>query len=168
MPSGIDLICIATQRTDHERIANTALKTKLNKDRILSENSDIQAAISMEIASNLVDLTVPTTTIEAKVQNRLLSSKILALEVARAVGDLKGLFQPHKKIDVPDHGGVVGGGAPERPRPPKKISSDSGTEDDVSVNSPYGVGNKEEQDDSVWESGDIDGTYLIHNSIEIL
>jgi hypothetical protein len=78
---------------DHETIANTALKTKFNKDRILSENEHVLTATSKELAANLLALE-PTGTPGSKVQSRLLSSKILALEIAAVVEDLRNVLQP--------------------------------------------------------------------------
>ncbi|KAG6896923.1 hypothetical protein C0992_005259 [Termitomyces sp. T32_za158] len=77
---------------DHELVAITALKTKLMKHRILNENEDVQTAISKELATNIAPVTPGSDA--ARVQSRLLSSKILASEIASVVSGLKCIVQP--------------------------------------------------------------------------
>lgn len=81
------------QHLDHEPVANLALKTKLDKDRILSQNEHVQTAISSELSSNLLSFSAPGTAAR-KVENRLLSSKTLAIEVRSVVNSLKEVLDP--------------------------------------------------------------------------
>lgn len=156
----LDLQCLTQQRTDHEPIANTALKTKLNKDRLLSENEHIQAAISKELATNLL-APAASGTPAAKVQSRLLSSKLLAVEVANAVQDLKAALLPKPEATEGEEEEEI----IERPKKVKKVgsvettkskersilpeASGSGSEDE-------GEGEGEQSDAGGWESGTVD------------
>lgn len=78
---------------DHEPIANLAFKTKLNKDRLLLQNEHMQTAISTELTPNLLTSADPGTAAR-KVQDRLLSSKTLAVEVLSVLTALKELVDP--------------------------------------------------------------------------
>lgn len=66
--------------------------TKLKKDKTLSSDPTIQA-VSVELASNLVSPGAPGTP-TAKVQSRMLSSKVLASEVISIVETLKTFLHP--------------------------------------------------------------------------
>ncbi|KAG8214603.1 Bud-site selection protein [Butyriboletus roseoflavus] len=66
--------------------------TKLKKDKTLSADPSIQA-ISVELASNLVSPGAPGTP-TAKVQSRILSSKVLASEVVSMVETLRTFLHP--------------------------------------------------------------------------
>lgn len=156
------------QRTDHEPIANTALKTKLKKDRTLFENVHIQAAISTELASNLLVL-APLGTPEAKVQSRLLSSKVLAIEVAAVIEDLKSILHLGNKGKS---GEIENDNLPIDPSGrPKKIKKVAGVEQENIIglgrdsDKPEQVGDSSEDEDadeenindeaSDWESGTV-------------
>src|SRR5262245_23901467 len=93
------------QHTGHEPIANTIFNSKLNKDRMLSANDNVQAIISKELDDNLVISASPGSP-DAKVQSRLLSSKALAAEVAAVVEDLKMYLHPENS----DHVKIQDGG----------------------------------------------------------
>lgn len=84
------------QKFDHEPFANTALRTKIMKDKTLSENEHMKAAVGKELASNLVTPATPHSN-EAKVQGRLLSAKIIAAEVASVIDVLKSTLSPELK-----------------------------------------------------------------------
>lgn len=166
-------LTFSVQRTDHEPIANTALKTKVNKDRSLSENIHIQASISAELAANLL---VPATigTSEAKVQSRLLSSKTLATEVAVVVEDLKAIIKPEQKsglrieveggedrlVDIPDHQKVTSAGYVQvedkcdEVEARKDIVTSPGEDGDEAGWESGTVGGEQEAEDS-WESGSL-------------
>lgn len=66
--------------------------TKLKKDKTLSVDPSIQA-ISAELTSNIVSPAAPGTP-TAKVQSRILSSKVLASEVVSIVETLRTLLNP--------------------------------------------------------------------------
>ncbi|KIM89335.1 hypothetical protein PILCRDRAFT_813271 [Piloderma croceum F 1598] len=140
------------KRTDHEPIAHTALTTKLKKDRLLSENSAVQAAISAQLSTNLLVPAVAGTPL-SKVQSRLLSSKILATEVAAVIEDLKLILQP-KSNDTTHEVEVHGDNRDaekllERPKKAKTEASDSDDPDED-------ADELEESDKAGWESGVID------------
>lgn len=65
------------KRINHEQVAATALKTKVNKNRILRTDERVQGAVASELSSNLLIPAEPGSSL-AKVQARLLSSKVLA------------------------------------------------------------------------------------------
>jgi hypothetical protein len=149
---------IFSQRTGHEPIANTVFKSKLNKDRMLSANNDIQAIISKELDNDLV-ISAPPGSPAAKVQSRLLSSKTLAAEVAAVVEDLKIYLHPeHSEHVKKSDAGLIAerptlalrDGTSETARNGDTIDS----EQDAEVDDGSG-----EMDDVGWESGSIGGEF---------
>ncbi|KAI0345797.1 Bud-site selection protein [Trametopsis cervina] len=84
------------KKCDHEPFADTALKTKIHKDKMLSENEHLTAAAAEELASNLVVPAAPGSNL-AKVQGRLLSSKLIAVEVAAIIEALKSTISPEPR-----------------------------------------------------------------------
>jgi BUD22 len=146
------------QRIDHHRLANTAFKTKLKKNKKLSGNASVQAALSSEIAFNYLEHVDPASP-EDKIRSRLLSSKILAQEVAETVRDLANMLQPESE-PVTQGDGVV----EERSRKKRKISVEDN--DNRSAEEDGGDDNIEEGRDDTdhgehdpfeWGSGDDDG-----------
>ena len=135
------------------------------KDHILRNNEDIKGAISKELEGGLITPAEPGTTI-AKIQSRLLSSKILASQVAASVESLKVLLNPslkyREKAD-PDPNALV--------EPPSKIRKGSSTsapspkekekaKATKSVPKPQDATSDDESSDSSvnddgWESGNI-------------
>jgi len=90
-----ELTCL--KGVDHDSIGNTALKTKLLKDRTLRENEGIMTAMNKELEEgSLVVVAEPGTTV-AKIQSRLLSSKFLSIQVATSLEALKVLLNPALK-----------------------------------------------------------------------
>ncbi|KAI0086508.1 Bud-site selection protein [Irpex rosettiformis] len=81
------------KKYEPEPFANTALRTKINKDKFLSADEHLSTAIAQELSSNLVESAAPGSN-EAKVQGRLLSSKIIAMEVASVVETLRAAVSP--------------------------------------------------------------------------
>ncbi|KAK7056822.1 hypothetical protein VNI00_002539 [Paramarasmius palmivorus] len=137
-----------------EAVANTALRSKLSKDRQLSKTDCIQAAMSTELERNLL-APVSDSSPAAKVQSRLLSSKILAAEVASALEDLR--LVVHPRIDTSD-------GDLDDERPAKMKKSAARDEDgDVNMDTEDGdgpdladIGEEEEREGGAgWESGTI-------------
>ncbi|KAL0069757.1 hypothetical protein AAF712_003026 [Marasmius tenuissimus] len=146
------------QEISHEAVANTALKSKLSKDRELSTNEPIQAALSQELNSNFLRPADGTTS-AAKVQSRLLSSKILAAEVASALEDLRLVLHPSKT--APADEGAEADALDPRPRKMKKLMHQNG-EGDVAMEGVEGdppdladMDDEPEDDNSGWESGTI-------------
>jgi len=123
----------ALKALDHDRIGALALKSKLEKDKVLSRNPSIQAAITKTFTC---DVTRASEGMAAKVESRLLSSKSLSKEVNMVVSSLHSALNPSG-----DEGGgggddtsssaheprIVGPGVPEATG---DVSNDS--EDDTS------------------------------------
>ncbi|KAI5122796.1 hypothetical protein M0805_000139 [Coniferiporia weirii] len=74
---------------DHEHIAVRALRSKINKDAVLSRNQSFQDVVASEL--KFPDGTNPAEVMpqRASVVNRLLSSKVLAQEISRLVQTLR-------------------------------------------------------------------------------
>jgi len=150
------------QSLSHDAVANTALKRRLTKDKVLSENESMQTAMDQELSSNLLTLATGGTA-AAKVQSRILSSKILAAGVNTAMEDLRAVVQPVE--DSQDADVSVDDDIPERPRKLKKMegkTSKAKAEDgDVEMDLDTTDGKISEQtpDDEVdaagWESGTV-------------
>ncbi|KIK96473.1 hypothetical protein PAXRUDRAFT_825905 [Paxillus rubicundulus Ve08.2h10] len=87
-----------SKRINCDQVANSALMTKLRKDKALSADPSIQSVISTKLASNLLVLGT-TGSATAKVQNRILSSKALASEVMSVVSALRNLVHPHTILE---------------------------------------------------------------------
>jgi len=130
----------------------------------LHENEHVQAAISKELTATVVHV-VPSTA-AAKVQSRLLSSKILSTEIATVVEDLKNVIQP--KVNSVAAGVADDEITAERPKKLRKVgaveeSALSGRSQSVEVRG--GTANDEgfedeESDDAGWESGTVDDDEL--------
>ncbi|KXN88250.1 BUD22 family protein C4F10.06, partial [Leucoagaricus sp. SymC.cos] len=73
---------------DHEIFANTATRSKITKDRVLSQHEQIQGALSQALGDKILPRSVPEGS-AAKVHSRLLSSKILATEISSLCDDLR-------------------------------------------------------------------------------
>ncbi|KIY64981.1 Bud-site selection protein [Cylindrobasidium torrendii FP15055 ss-10] len=82
---------------DHEALAHTALKSRLLKDKILSGNEHVQASVLRELQSNPI---FPSSGSSAKVQSRLLSSKILASEISQIIEGLRAVVLPRDEEDT--------------------------------------------------------------------
>ncbi|ESK95005.1 bud22 family protein [Moniliophthora roreri MCA 2997] len=133
-----------------EAVANTALRSKLSKDKQLSKTDLIQAAMSTELEKNLL-LPAAGSSPAGKVQSRLLSSKILAVGVASALEDLRLVIHPPA-------GSVDGDSDDERPAKMKKLTA---RDEDGDVNMDLeddlaDVGEEDENDGGAgWESGTV-------------
>ncbi|KAI0761959.1 Bud-site selection protein [Trametes elegans] len=149
---------------DHEPFANTALKTKILKDRLLSENEDVQVVLAEKLSANLVQ-PQPAGSSAAKVHGRLLSSKTIAETVHAVVKSLKEIVDPSlAKANVRAQGDEGSEGEVEdededverRPSKGKKArveaSDESADEDEVEESD-----GEVAADDAGWESGTVDG-----------
>ncbi|KAK0503896.1 BUD22-domain-containing protein [Armillaria luteobubalina] len=136
---------------NHEAVARTALRSKLLKDRILSGNEHVQAAVSDQLQSNLLGGST-------KVQSRILSSKVLAVEIANIIESLRAVILPHTddedaepprkmtKVEVvDDEGRMDEDGDEEEDEAGDEMGWESGT-----------VGDDEKENDDGWESGSLD------------
>ncbi|RPD62443.1 Bud-site selection protein [Lentinus tigrinus ALCF2SS1-7] len=154
------------KHADPEQFANTALKTKILKDKLLAQNDDVQAALADKLSANLV-APQESGSSAAKVHGRLLSSKILAEAVHAVVDTLREVLDPSLAKDKAkakkgaeeeadddesaDEEDVVG-----RPGKGKKArlaeeSEREEHEEEDEEGSDLGV------DDAGWESGTVDG-----------
>lgn len=141
----------------------------------MRENEDVKAAMTKELEGNLVAPAAPGTAL-AKIQSRLLSSKILATQVTASMISLKFLLNPALKqrdtIDIipdapplaqsPDRPSKIRKGSashdvptPQKPDEPTKLAAMGLEEDDNDSDSPG--------DDAGWESGSVDGVGEIND-----
>ena len=143
-------------------MANTALRTKLRKDKKLAENTDLEAAITKEL-SHLVTPAAPGLNL-AKVQGRLLSHKVLASEVHRVVEDIRTTAFPELRKPAAEGGNEDDSesesGEEESAPPAKKAklqlhSDDEESDGASSLNGRLALSDEEAEDDG-WESGSID------------
>lgn len=133
---------------DHEPIANSAVKSKLKKDRVLSASEDVQVAIKSELSSNLLVPAIPGSS-TSKVESRLLSSKILATEVHSVIDALRNVIQPKPKTDQEELGGEDEEEFVEEQRPSKLGKSDE------PVTAGDDESDEDEEADDGWESGSV-------------
>ncbi|EIN12616.1 Bud-site selection protein [Punctularia strigosozonata HHB-11173 SS5] len=78
---------------DFDIVAETALKTKIMKDKLLSSNDAVRDAVQAELSSTGLAPEPPGTP-AAKVHGRLLSSKVLATQINLVVNALRTILQP--------------------------------------------------------------------------
>ncbi|KAJ3879976.1 Bud-site selection protein [Lentinula edodes] len=138
---------------NHEAVANTALKTRLTKDRILSQNESMQTALSKELTTNLLE-PAESGTVAAKIQSRLLSSKVLSTEVAAAVEDLRSVIIIPTDSQEGDISTNLDESASERPTKMKKIAGNS---EDSDVEMELGKADEAADDIEEEDEGDTDG-----------
>lgn len=151
---------------------------KLTKDKILGDNEHVQAAISQELASNIL-APAPADTPAAKVQNRLLSSKSLAAGILAAVSDLRAALQPKPNKNDDKMEDIIETVVSERPKKIRKailaptedgdvemdavdLGGDAGGESEADGEVPDDegwesgtVGDDEKEVDDGWESGSL-------------
>ncbi|PPR01738.1 hypothetical protein CVT24_001558 [Panaeolus cyanescens] len=138
---------------DHDAIGNSALKTKILKDHLLRDNDDVKSAIRKELDPNLVKTADAGSTL-AKIQSRLLSSKVLAAQVAASVVSIKALLDPslkqrNKALEQPAMESFE-----ERPTKISKVSVRPITPDEEGSND--AKDSHSGNDDAEWESGSVD------------
>lgn len=147
--------------------------TKLKKNKILSADPSIRA-LSAELSSNLVPLETPGT-LTAKVQSRILSSKVIASEVVLIMENLKAFLNPFVGSEN------VGGAAHNHHSSlnnSKRRRTGVDHEKDASSpkDKPSGQGSKGEYEDistgeamaemdDDWESGTVDGSSGSEDSV---
>ena len=128
----------------------------------MRENEDVKAAMTKELEGNLVIPAAPGTAL-AKIQSRLLSSKILATQVTASMNSLKILLNPAlKQRDTAD---IKTDAAPlaQSPDRPSKMRKGSASHDPPAPRKSVEPAKlaedieEEEGDDAGWESGSVDG-----------
>jgi hypothetical protein len=144
------------QNIDHEVFANTATKTKIMKDKVLSQQKQIQESLFQELGDKVLSTSAQEGP-PAKVHSRLLSSKILATEISSLCNDLRGLLGHESKksrmqadgndVDTPE----IQKDSTRRETKPS-VMSHEGPKSDVDSE------DEEESgiDESGWESGTVD------------
>jgi len=138
---------------------NTALKTKLLKDRTLRENEDVMTAMNIEFEGSLVVLAEPGS-IVARIQSRLLSSKILSVQVATSLEALKVLLNPALKQNGAENNAQAssdkGVEQPSKLRKAISMSTFQSTNLITKVPSRLDDTDQDANDGAGWESGSIE------------
>ena len=155
------------QHAVHEQFGDTALRTKILKDGLLSKNENVQAALEDKLSENLIAEQEPGSS-GAKVHARLLSSKILADTVHAIVDSLREVFNPSLAKGKTKVGDAEG--ESEEDNEEEEVDKDGdGDEEDVAVYSRAEkkakpahpddgeTGSGAEADNAGWESGTVDG-----------
>ncbi|EIW59470.1 Bud-site selection protein [Trametes versicolor FP-101664 SS1] len=146
------------KQLDPEPFANTALKTKILKDRLLSEHEGIKATIAEKLSQNPVEPSPPGSS-AAKVHSRVLSSKIIADAVQAIIQALKEILDPSIAVAKDAQFGEADeeeeADFDARPVKGKKarIAPAKEADEDEEGDS----GDEADADDAGWESGTIDG-----------
>ena len=141
---------------DHDAVGNTAFRSKLLKDHALRDHEDVKNAISKELESNLLVPAAPGSTM-AKIQSRLLSSKILAAQVTASMTAIKVLLNPALKQREKSTEPIVNLHSEAKSSKPQKTSKNTPSEKprltslEVTEEHPDAA-----EDDAGWESGSID------------
>ncbi|THH16981.1 hypothetical protein EW146_g3746 [Bondarzewia mesenterica] len=138
---------------NHERIGNIAIRSKLKKDKLLSQNPSVASAISTDIP---VEPCHASDCLDVKVEARLLSSKALSTEVNTVVASLKSIIQP-KPAHVSDGDLSV----PMRSSTSGKVDTSRNREvsdelDDASDQEGSWPQDAAKPADDGWESGTVD------------
>lgn len=140
---------------DCTKVANTALMTKIKKDKTLS---DVHPLVSAELAPNALVLAPPGTA-AAKAQSRILSSKWLASEALAIVAALKNFLHP----DPGARGISEGRDKSAFPKVGKKGRTDQArdsvivndSDEDYSIGSDKDLLSEVNDGDGGWESGTV-------------
>jgi len=111
--------------------------------------------------------------VESKVQSRLLSSKVLAADVSRIIKGLRRLLNPEERAH---DAGEDGPESPDRSQPLKKKRKTRGEEGTIKVppvDAPSDRGepsaNIEDEDDDGWESGTVsDGGHSVQGDSRLV
>lgn len=88
---------MALKQLDSGPIADSALSSKIKKDKFLSQDPNLQSAMSKSLSSTLIASAVPGSA-AGVVQSRLLSSKVLAVDVSRIIEGLRRLLNPAERV----------------------------------------------------------------------
>ncbi|KAL0961051.1 hypothetical protein HGRIS_006040 [Hohenbuehelia grisea] len=150
----------ALKHLDLDVIANSALRSKLKKDGKLSHDDHFQIAMAKEFAD--VELLVPGSSNghAAKVENRLLSSKIIAAEVTRIVTSLKVIISPEAPEEDADDDDEVEDELTATPSRPKKARVEReavrSTKSALDGGASDLEGEEENEEGDGWESGSVD------------
>ncbi|THH31464.1 hypothetical protein EUX98_g2717 [Antrodiella citrinella] len=147
---------------DVELFGDTALYSKLKKDKVLSSNEHFIDVLASELSGSLVAPAKPGSP-EAKVDARLLSSKALASEVSTVLTSLRSIINPPPRVQRPNEVEDPEQDGPAHPKKTAKVLTAFSTEDGIDEEEASGdVSDRlvpEEEDDEVddggWESGSV-------------
>ncbi|TBU28592.1 Bud-site selection protein [Dichomitus squalens] len=151
------------KHADHEQFGNTALRTKILKDGLLSKNEDVKRAVEDKLSEDLVAPQEPGSS-AAKVHARLLSSKILADAVHTVVNTLREVLNPEsvkKDRTGAEESDEESEAAEEeisgQPKQGGKVKAEEASDDEDEEDEDAESGSQVDADDAAWESGTIDG-----------
>lgn len=135
------------------------MKTKILKDRLLSENEAVKATISEKLSQNPVQPSPPGSS-AAKVHSRVLSSKTIADAVQAVIQALKEILDP--SIAAAKDAELGEGDEDEEDagldiRPVKGKKARLAAAKEAHEDEEGDSGDEAEADDAGWESGTIDG-----------
>ncbi|KAG1885038.1 Bud-site selection protein [Suillus subluteus] len=148
---------IALKQLDPGPIADSALSTKIKKDKFLSQDPNLQSAMSKSLSSSLIVSPVPGSAASV-VQSRLLSSKVLAVDVSRIIEGLRRLLNPAERV----YRAEADSAEVSPPRNKKqKTQQNKGSPKVPPVDTPEDEPRANLEDDG-WESGTVsDGDHFI-------
>lgn len=142
---------MALKQLDSGPIADSALSTKIKKDKFLSQDPNLQSAMSKSLSSNLIASAVPGSA-AGVVQSRLLSSKVLAVDVSRIIKGLRRLLNPAERA----HHAEADSTEVSPPRKKKqKTQQNEGLPNVPPVDTPSEDEPRVNLEDDGWESGTI-------------
>ncbi|KAG2757887.1 Bud-site selection protein [Suillus brevipes Sb2] len=142
---------MALKQLDSGPIADSALSTKIKKDKFLSQDPNLQSAMSKSLSSNLIASAVPGSA-AGVVQSRLLSSKVLAVDVSRIIEGLRRLLNPAERA----HHAEADSTEVSPPRKKKqKTQQNEGLPNVLPVDTPSEDEPRVNLEDDGWESGTI-------------
>ncbi|KAG2071341.1 Bud-site selection protein [Suillus decipiens] len=148
---------LALKQLDPGPIADSALSTKIKKDKLLSQDPNLQAAMSKSLSSILITSAVPGSALGV-VQSRLLSSKVLAVDVSRIIEGLRRLLNPVERTYAEIDQAEV---SPPQKKKQKMQQNESLPKVPPVVTSSEDESRADLQDDG-WESGTVsDGDHFI-------
>ncbi|KAG1751239.1 Bud-site selection protein [Suillus lakei] len=146
------------QQLDSEPIADSALSTKIKKDKFLSQDPNLRFAMSKSLSSSLIAPAVPGSA-AGIVQSRLLSSKVLAAGVSRIIEGLRRLLNPAERTyHAEDDNAEV---SPPRKKK-QKTQRNEGLPKVPPVDAPSEDEPRADTEDDGWESGTVsDGDHSV-------
>lgn len=144
------------KQLDPGPIADSALSTKIKKDKFLSQDPNLQSAMSKSLSHSLFASAVPGSA-AGVVQSRLLSSKVLAVDVSRIIEGLRRLLNPAERVYPEADNAEV---SPPRKKK-QKTQQNEGLPEVPPVDTPEDEPRANLEDDG-WESGTVsDGDHFV-------
>ncbi|KAG0693183.1 Bud-site selection protein [Suillus ampliporus] len=155
---------VALKCFDPEHIADSALSTKIKKDKFLSQDPNLQSAMSKALSTSLIAPAVPGSAV-GQVQSRLLSSKVLAADVSRVVEGLRRLLNP---VERACHAEDDNADVPPPRKKKQKTQQKEGLSKVHPVDLPSDDAPSANIEDDGWESGTVsDGNHSVQGDSEV-